>query len=134
MRETKAAMLAERSCDVLEETSMHIRLIMSDKEIVFRYRDMNPEVNRVRILAELNAASPACIEDILRRNGVKLPPKRIGSRGRPLKVDTEQAMRLYKAGMSDQQIAQDLGCSASTIKNWRNRHGIPPQNRKEAAP
>lgn len=52
-------------------------------------------------------------------------------------MDQMQARRLWAEGMSDQQIAEQIGCSNSTVHNWRVRNrlksnGKPGRPRKEA--
>ena len=104
---------------------MSMKLIMTDSEIVSRYKDMDPGVNRVRILAELNAVGTTAIEEVLHRNGVPFPPRRRGSSGRPLKVEHKRAFILYEYGLNDCQISLELGCNPATIRAWRRRNDLP---------
>lgn len=41
------------------------------------------------------------------------------------KIDTEFALRLYRSGMLDREIARELGVSATAINNWRKDEGLP---------
>lgn len=40
-------------------------------------------------------------------------------------LDKEKAKKLYEAGMSDKEIANELGMALSTIGVWRMREGLP---------
>lgn len=38
---------------------------------------------------------------------------------------------LYKKGLTDEEIAREVGCSKKTISNWRYRHRLPSNTKKE---
>jgi len=70
-----------------------------------------------------------------------LPPndrrggRRRGGRRRPLLKEEEERrrMKLYRAGLSDHEMARRLGVHHSTIRFWRGRRGLPP-NFKRGGP
>ena len=41
------------------------------------------------------------------------------------KIDTEFALRLYRSGMLDREIARELGVSANAVNCWRKDEGLP---------
>lgn len=43
--------------------------------------------------------------------------------------DTEEALRLWEQGLSDQQIGEQLGVPDSYIGRWRRRHGLVMQKK-----
>lgn len=44
---------------------------------------------------------------------------------RGCKVDWAAAMPLYEKGLTDKQIAAQLGCSHKTVCKWRRKNGLP---------
>ena len=102
-----------------------IRLHMTAKEIVDSYRNAVDQKVQVKILAELNAVSPAVIREVLKDRGIELPEekkKRVSGRR---KLDEEAFMRLYDQGYDDAAIAEGLRCCVSTVKNYRREKGLP---------
>lgn len=51
-------------------------------------------------------------------------------RGRPKMVDDYLAEQLYAAGLSDPDIAKQLGVDPGTVWTWRKRNGIPANVRR----
>ena len=47
-------------------------------------------------------------------------------RGPRIRLDEAAAMAAYTAGKTDREIAEERGCTANTIANWRKRMGFPP--------
>lgn len=43
--------------------------------------------------------------------------------------ENKRRYELYKQGFSDEEIAQKLNYSQSTIENWRNKRGLPSNQR-----
>ena len=41
------------------------------------------------------------------------------------KIDTDFAMRLYRSGMLDREIAAQIGVSANAVNSWRKGEGLP---------
>lgn len=71
-----------------------------------------------------------------------LPPDKRGNRtahrtradrpGTPLKLNEAAAMELYQKGMTDQQIADELGnMKKRGIAAWRKRKGLPCQQERK---
>lgn len=44
----------------------------------------------------------------------------------PSKINTEEALQLYRQGMSDGDIARHFSVTQSGVTRWRQRQGIPP--------
>lgn len=42
----------------------------------------------------------------------------------------EEMMELYKRGMNDNEIAQEVGCSSRNVTYWRSRVGLSPQGKR----
>ena len=42
------------------------------------------------------------------------------------RLNTSEVIGLYESAKSDREIAQVVGCSATTVRNWRNATGRPP--------
>ena len=47
------------------------------------------------------------------------------------KFDWELARELYRRGMSDAQIAYELGCSMPSVRRWRTRYELLPNAGKK---
>lgn len=115
-----------------------MKLPMSDAEIARRYRNALDPKKAVRILAQLNAAGPSDIKAALLRAGI-LPEKPAPPRKKRYRLDQRQARQLYDQGMSDYEIARQIGASPSGVYAWRYRNGLPantgtgyhPQKEKE---
>ena len=52
-------------------------------------------------------------------------------RGKPAGWDMALALRLYRAGKTDREVADAVGVSRKTVTNWRNRIGMPPHHAKK---
>ena len=48
------------------------------------------------------------------------------------KID-ERRRELYEQGLSDYKIAEQMGCAASTISEWRKKNGLPASGIKRKA-
>lgn len=92
---------------------------MTNEEIIRDYRQAADKSAEIRVLAELNVTSRNEIIAILEDAGEVLPGKR-----RAGKFDGK-IKPLYEQGLSDAEIARRLGCSLSTVGNWRKQHGLP---------
>lgn len=100
-----------------------MKLPMSDAEILQRYRNALDPKKAVKILAQLNAASPSDITAVLERQGVVLgsPPL---TRKKRKRLNQQEARRMYNLGMSDHEIADKLNASPSGVYVWRYRNGL----------
>ena len=47
------------------------------------------------------------------------------TRDHPMKYDGERMLELYNKGLSDGEIAKDVGCTPSAVRCWRRREGHP---------
>lgn len=47
------------------------------------------------------------------------------------KVTHEELMALYQKGLTDGEIAREVGSVKSTIYNWRHRNGLPPNGKMQ---
>lgn len=52
-------------------------------------------------------------------------------RGSGVKFDWERARELYRRGMSDLQIANELGCSIQSVRRWRTKQELLPNAGKK---
>ena len=50
--------------------------------------------------------------------------------GRPRRLSEDEAMSLYKKGLTDKQIAHLTGTYFKTVANWRYRHGLPANKKR----
>lgn len=102
---------------------------MTAEEICRHYQQAANKRQDIGVLAELNATDKASIRAILIDGGLcppdKAAPKRRVKRG----TYDEKIAELAAQGISDKEIAQQVGCYPETIKNWRKR-----QKQKAAAP
>lgn len=96
---------------------------MTVDEIVTSYRQAkNPQL-QIGVLADLNVCTRKEIKDLLVEAGVlKAPPENKG--GRPVTFDTELARRLWGEGLTDTEIAAQLGIPVVRFAKWRQRVGL----------
>ena len=108
---------------------------MTVDEIVTSYRQAKNRQTQIGVLADLNVCTRKEIKDLLVEAGVlKAPPENKG--GRPVTFDTELARRLWSEGLTDTEIAAQLGIPVVRFAKWRQRVGllrprVPPQCREE---
>jgi len=103
-------------------------MVMSTHEIVISYRTARNPRLQIGVLADLNATCKEAIEDVLKEAGEVIPPRVIPKHRR---FDTTVAMRYYKMGLNDGEIADIMGFKRDTVCHWRNRVGLPPQQRSK---
>lgn len=53
--------------------------------------------------------------------------KPLNGRSKKIRERDAQCKALYERGMSDSQIAAELGCAHETIRRWRLSYGLPTQ-------
>ena len=96
---------------------------MTVDEIVTSYRQAkNPQL-QIGVLADLNVCTRKEIKDLLAEAGaLKAPPENKG--GRPVTFDTELARRLWGEGLTDTEIAAQLGIPVVRFAKWRRRVGL----------
>lgn len=88
---------------------------MTDDEIVARYRTLKPQ-GRINLLAELNGCACVEIEQIIGRYEMK---SKIAGHEDDLRA-------LHTSGMTDKEIAAQVGVAPSTIYLWRKNAGLAP--------
>lgn len=96
---------------------------MTVDEIVTSYRQAkNPQL-QIGVLADLNVCTRKEIKDLLAEVGaLKAPPENKG--GRTVTFDTELARRLWSEGLTDTEIAAQLGIPVVRFAKWRQRVGL----------
>lgn len=96
---------------------------MTVDEIVTSYRQAkNPQL-QIGVLADLNVCTRKEIKELLTEAGVlEVPPENKG--GRPPTFDTELARRLWSEGLTDTEIAAQLGIPVVRFAKWRQRVGL----------
>ena len=102
------------------------RLYMPISEIRKSYRDSADKDLQVRILADLNLCSRKMIEEITghKKTAYKKPSWEVVK-----DLPNERLMELYKAGLTDNKIADETGLTIHKVGAWRwyynleaNRH------------
>jgi hypothetical protein len=88
---------------------------MTDDEIIARYRTLKPQ-GRVKLLAELNGCACVEIEQVIGRYEMK---SKIAGHEDDLRA-------LHASGMTDKEIAAQVGVAPSTIYLWRKNCGLAP--------
>ena len=94
-------------------------MTMTNEEIVRHYRQASDKAADIKVLADLNTTGKDEIIRTLENAGEKIPGKSRGS-----KFDGK-IKPLYEQGLSDVKIAERVGCSDTTVANWRKRNGLP---------
>lgn len=94
---------------------------MTDTEIRAEYNTAKDKRKQVEILADLNACSAAQMIDKLKELGCEVDeaPKRTYK-----KLDTEKVLELYRKGMTQRKIAEELGTAQSTIRSFLYRERL----------
>ena len=102
---------------------------MTSEEIVRHYQQAKDRDGDIQILADLNMTSREEICNILKAAGIELC-----LRGPKTKSTfAAQIAPLYAQGLSDQTIAERVGCTTTTVRNWRKRNGFTERHLPEAA-
>lgn len=95
---------------------------LSAEEIRTRYRRADNKSEIIQVLADLTCSSKL---EMCRFLGVE-PPKRKPKNA----LDEKMALVYYKAGMTDQEIAERLDVSETAVCVWRKSAGLPFKNQK----
>lgn len=96
---------------------------LAEDEIRAKYRMAKDKADMLQVLAELTASSQKEIAEFLgvdEPSGVKrkyTKPK--GS------INQERAWELYRQGLNDKEMAEQLGVTRSGVNSWRHKHGLP---------
>ena len=86
---------------------------MTDDEIIARYRTLKPQ-GRVNLLAELNGCACVEIEQVIGRYEMKSK----------IAGHEDDLRDLHASGMTDKEIAAQVGVAPSTIYLWRKNCGL----------
>lgn len=86
---------------------------MTDDEIVARYRTLKPQ-GRINLLAELNGCACVEIEQVIGRYEMKAK----------IAGHEDDLCALHASGMTDKEIAAQVGVAPSTIYLWRRNCGL----------
>ena len=110
---------------------------MTSSEIVSSYRQSLNHREQITILADLNSCAPATIVEVLKQAGVELPANYKAPKFTPVphtqyRIDELRAMELYKDGLSDMDIAEQLGCTRNGVATWRKRMHLKAHYPKRA--
>ena len=63
-----------------------------------------------------------------RKVPLRIKPVTESTRQEPrYRFDQRKMRELYDAGLRDYQIACEMGCTAETVKSFRERNGLPPR-------
>ncbi len=96
---------------------------MTVDEIVTSYRQARNQQTQIGVLADLNVCTRKEIKDLLAEAGVLEAPLE-NKVGRPMTFDTELARRLWSEGLTDTEIALQLGIPVVRFARWRQRVGL----------
>ena len=101
---------------------------MSDDEIRVSYNTAKDQKAQVKVLAELNVATPAVMAAKLRDLGCNVPDFPSVNQ-RPLRAhdilfDETRARELFAEGKSDLDIAEMLGIGVYAFAAWRRKNGM----------
>ena len=105
-----------------------MKFTMSDDEIRVSYNTAKDRKAQIKVLAELNATTPAVMAAQLRELGCDVPvlPK---VNQRPLRAhdvlfNEDRARALFAEGKTDLEIAEMLGVSVYAFATWRRKNGM----------
>ena len=105
-----------------------MKFTMDDTEIRNSYNTAKNREAQVKVLAELNATTPAAMAEKLRELGCDVPEipevKQRPLRAHDLILDETRARALFEEGKSDLDIAEMLGVSVYAFATWRRKNGL----------
>lgn len=105
-----------------------MKFTMDDAEIRTSYNTAKNREAQVRVLAELNATTPAAMAAKLRELGCDVPEipevKQRPLRAHDVLFDENRARALFAEGKSDLDIAEMLGISVYAFAEWRRKSGL----------
>lgn len=101
---------------------------MSDDEIRVSYNTAKDQKAQIKVLAELNATTPAAMAAKLRELGCNVPDFPSVNQ-RPLRAhdilfDETRARELFAEGKTDLDIAEMLGIGVYAFATWRRKNGL----------
>lgn len=95
-------------------------MMMTNEEIIRRYREAENLSEQIRVLADLNYCG---LDRIKRIVGVKLGKA-------TARINYYEVERLYRTGLNDREIAAKMKCSLPAVTAWRGRQRLPPRNKR----
>lgn len=102
---------------------------MSDAEILSSYRGAKDSEKQIGVLADLNAVKSDEMRQYLHKLGapVELPKEKPHKVRKPPvpNFDVSRALELHAEGLSDLDIAEQLGVKVTNFAAWRRGQGIP---------
>ena len=121
--------------------------LMDNEEISVNFRTAANPQKQVQILADLNCVSKYEMGKKLYELGLlEAPPtpaavaapakprEKAPRLQKPKRWDVEHALSLYKAGLTDLEIADSVGVTKSTIGVWRRENLFPPNVKVRPTP
>jgi hypothetical protein len=101
----------------------------SERDICYMFRNSKNPREQITILAELNSCTEEKIEDILKKNGLKIPaekhkPQRQSTIKKWSVDDLVQLLYLISNGMNNQKLAKYFNRSEASIVNVRYKINI----------
>lgn len=97
------------------------KMFMSDSEILASMRRCENRRDQVQILADLNACSRSEMLKYLTAIGEDTADLQRRGHG---KINHAKALKLWKGGASDGELAEHMGVAVSGVVRWRKRHGL----------
>ena len=107
-------------------------MYMTDNEIEVMYRQAKFPEAQVQVLADLNSCSLSDMRRKLAELGLRemketprriLPPREQNW----MQINDDAARKLYARGLKDRAVADELGCTLYTIRQWRRANTVPAQ-------
>jgi transcriptional regulator with XRE-family HTH domain len=111
-------------------------MYMTDSEIEVMYRQAkNPDL-QVQVLADLNGCRLSDMQRKLAELGLRKPEAKKTRILPPREqiwqqLDDAEARALYAKGLKDRAVADAMGCSLYTIRQWRRANMVPPKKTRE---
>ena len=113
----RAHKYAPYSCDYATITGKTRKAVPPEKCRKFKAGERMEERDDI-VISEDSSRKPA-------QKPVTVRTPKAQKRKRSGPPDWELGMRLWKAGMNDREIGENLGVCASAVLQWRRRNGLP---------
>lgn len=94
---------------------------LSQEEVRRKYREADDKRYIIEVIAGLTSATNREVMEFL---GFDMPPQGDKPRKPNVKMNREEAKRMYDAGLTDQVIAKALGVSKNAVGIWRRKNGL----------
>lgn len=113
----RAHKYAPYSCNYATITGKTRKAVPPEKCRKFKAGERMEERDDI-VISEDSSRKPA-------QKPVTIRKPKAQKRKRSAPPDWELGMRLWKAGMNDREIGENLGVCASAVLQWRQRNGLP---------